>query len=113
MKQIKPLSTKQIDNAKPKDKDYRLYDGAGLSLLVKKTAKIWHFNYQKPITKKRTVISLGAYPAISLADARQKRDEYRSLLAQNIDPQEYNQKQILARQADLSNTFFSSKLSLA
>lgn len=106
MKQIKPLSTKQIDNAKPKDKDYRLYDGAGLSLLVKKTAKIWHFNYQKPITKKRTVISLGAYPAISLADARQKRDEYRSLLAQNIDPQEHNQKRILARQADLSNTFF-------
>lgn len=106
MRQVKPLSVKQIDNAKPQDKDYRLYDGFGLSLLVKKTAKIWHFNYQKPISKKRTVISLGAYPAVSLLDARQKRDEYRSLLAQNIDPQEHIKSQIVARKADLDNTFF-------
>lgn len=107
MRQVKPLSVKQIDNAKPKEKDYRLYDGGGLSLLVKSTAKIWHFNYQKPVSKKRTVISLGAYPAVSLLDARQKRDEYRSLLAQNIDPQEHIKSQIVARKADLDNTFFN------
>lgn len=72
MKIVKPLTVKQIDNAKPSDKPWRLYDGGGLSLLIKPTAKIWHFNYQKPITKKRTIVSLGAYPIVSLADARQK-----------------------------------------
>ncbi|QPT45668.1 hypothetical protein [Moraxella nonliquefaciens] len=40
MKVIKPLTVKQIDNAKPIAKPYRLYDGRGLSLLVKSTAKI-------------------------------------------------------------------------
>ncbi|AWY20341.1 integrase arm-type DNA-binding domain-containing protein [Moraxella bovis] len=93
MKIIKPLTAKQIDNAKPTDKPYRLYDGGGLSLLIKPTAKIWHFNYQKPISKKRTVVSFGAYPVVSLADARAKRDEYLALLAQNIDPQEYVKRQ--------------------
>ncbi|STZ55613.1 Prophage CP4-57 integrase [Moraxella lacunata] len=106
MKVIKPLTIKQIDNAKSKDKDYRLYDGGGLSLLVKSTAKIWHFNYQRPISKKRTVISFGAYPIVSLADARAKRDEYLALLAQNIDPQEYAKRQLTERKANIDNTFY-------
>lgn len=73
MKIIKPLTAKQIDNAKPTDTPYRLYDGGGLLLLVKSTAKIWHFNYQKPISKKRTMVSFGTYLTVSLAEARQKK----------------------------------------
>ena len=106
MKVIKPLTIKQIDNAKPIAKPYRLYDGRGLSLLVKSTAKIWHFNYQKPISKKRTVVSFGAYPIVSLADARAKRDEYLALLAQDIDPQAQVKQQLTERKAELDNTFY-------
>lgn len=106
MKVIKPLTVKQIDNAKPIAKPYRLYDGRGLSLLVKSTAKIWHFNYQKPISKKRTIVSFGAYPIVSLADARAKRDEYLALLAQDIDPQAQVKQQLTERKAELDNTFY-------
>lgn len=106
MKVIKPLTAKQIDNAKPTTKPYRLYDGGGLSLLVKSTAKIWHFNYQRPISKKRTVISFGAYPIVSLADARAKRDEYLALLAKNIDPQAQAQEQLQKQQVTINHTFY-------
>lgn len=106
MKVIKPLTVKQIDNAKPIAKPYRLYDGRGLSLLIKSTAKIWHFNYQKPISKKRTIVSFGAYPIVSLADARAKRDEYLALLAQDIDPQAQVKQQLTECKAELDNTFY-------
>ena len=90
-KLVKPLTTTEITKSKPKDKDYSLSDGHGLFLFVRVTgSKIWRFQYYKPITKKRTIISLGSYPELSIADARGKRDEYRGLLAKNIDPQEHN-----------------------
>lgn len=105
MRQIKPLSNKQIDAAKPKDKPYRLYDGGGLSLLVTAHSKIWHFNYYKPFTKKRTMISLGDYPTVSLAMARAKRDEYQTLISQDIDPQKHRQEQTQAAIYNTQNTF--------
>lgn len=107
MRQIKPLSIKQIDAAKPTDKPYRLYDGNGLSLLINQTSKIWHFNYYKPFTKKRTVISLGSYPIVSLAMARAKRDEYQALLSQDIDPQKHRAEQAKTAAQDAKNTFGS------
>ncbi|OOR90224.1 hypothetical protein B0181_04955 [Moraxella caviae] len=104
MRTIKPLTNKQIEIAKPKDKPYRLYDGAGLSLCVS-SKKTWHFSYAKPYIKKRTMMSLGTYPQISLVDARALRDEYNALLAKNIDPQEH--KRMLAQNEVnvLQNTF--------
>lgn len=54
------------------------------------------FNYYQPFTKKRKNISLGIYPERSLAQARKVRDEYRSLLAQDIDPAEYRANQLQA-----------------
>ncbi len=104
---VKPLSITEINNAKPKEKDYSLSDGQGLFLLVRMNgSKIWRFQYYKPISKKRTLISLGVYPEISLKDARDIRDLYRSLLAKNIDPQDYRlqqeQKAIQERQFTLS-----------
>ena len=91
---VKPLSNSEINNAKPKENDYSLSDGSGLFLLVRVTgSKIWRFQYYKPFTKKRTLISLGAFPEISLKEAREVRDLYRSLLAKNIDPQDYRLQQ--------------------
>ncbi len=90
-KTVKPLTVTEINNAKAKEKDYYLSDGHGLLLFIRKNSskKIWRFQYYKPFSKKRTIISLGSYPELSLAAARQKRDEYRSLLAQDIDPQDH------------------------
>ena len=89
---ISPLTNTQVEKAKSKDKDYSLSDGKGLYLSVTtKNSKLWRFNYNKPFTKKRTEISLGKYPEISLAQARKIRDEYLELLAQDIDPKIYRQ----------------------
>ncbi|MDO9758059.1 tyrosine-type recombinase/integrase [Glaesserella parasuis] len=91
---VKPLSVTECNNAKPKEKEYSLSDGLGLFLLVRATgSKIWRFQYYKPFTKKRTLISLGAFPSVSLKEAREIRDLYRSLLAKNVDPLDYRLQQ--------------------
>lgn len=65
-------------------------DGGGLQLRVKPNgSKLWLLDYLRPYTKKRTSLSFGSYPAISLADARSKRATARELLAKEIDPKEH------------------------
>jgi len=84
----RPLTHTEVQKAKASDKDLTLHDGDGLFLLVKTTGKkIWRFRYQVPGTSKRTMISLGAYPALSLADAREIRAEKLAMLVKGIDPQ--------------------------
>ncbi len=47
-RQTKPLSVKEIKAAKPKDADYQLYDGDGLTLLIKSSgSKLWQFRYYR------------------------------------------------------------------
>ncbi|WGE65896.1 tyrosine-type recombinase/integrase [Actinobacillus equuli subsp. equuli] len=90
----KPLTNTEVERAKPKDKDYSLMDGQGLFLRVKSNGlKSWLFNYYKPYSTppKRTNLGIGTYPEISLAQARIIRDEWRALLAKNIDPKIYRQ----------------------
>jgi len=85
-----PLTDTQIKQAKPKAKEYNLVDGAGLALRIKPHgSKLWIFNYYRPFSRKRANLSIGSYPAVSLADARKKRETYRELLAQEIDPKEH------------------------
>lgn len=103
MKIIKPLTVKQIENTKTNDKEIRLRDGNGLFISITPSSKIWRFDYVKPYTKKRTMLSIGHYPAVSLIDARAKRDEYLSLLAKNIDPKEHILQEQQAKQNDLAN----------
>jgi integrase len=90
----KPLTDTQIKQAKAKPAEYSLSDGSGLALRVKPNGtKSWLFNYYVPFTKKRTNISLGIYPDVSLIKARQARQVYRSLLADDIDPADYRKEQ--------------------
>ncbi|MCT8556553.1 tyrosine-type recombinase/integrase [Glaesserella parasuis] len=103
---ISPLTNTQVDKAKSKDKEYSLSDGKGLYLSVTtKNSKIWRFNYNKPFTKKRTEISLGKYPEISLSQARKIREEYLELLAQDIDPKIYRQNIVDEEILKRENTF--------
>ena len=105
-RQTKPLSVKEIESAKPKEADYVLYDGDGLELLIKSSgSKIWQFRYIRPVTKKRAKKSIGSYPSVTLADARNYRAESRSLLAKQIDPQEHQQEQLRSSLEAKTNTF--------
>jgi len=84
----RPLTNTEILRAKASEKELTLHDGEGLFLIVKTSGKkLWRFRYQRPTTKQRTMIGLGAFPALSLADARGLRADYLALLANGIDPQ--------------------------
>jgi integrase len=102
----KPLTNTEVKAAKAKDKEYNLADGAGLQLRVKPNgSKLWLFNYQRPFTKKRANLSLGKYPALSLADARKDSANAREFLAKNIDPKTYRDNQAQTEKNAIENTF--------
>ncbi|HBI14521.1 MAG TPA: integrase [Desulfobulbaceae bacterium] len=84
-KRIVPLTDTLIRKTKPADKPFKLFDGGGLFLLVTPTGgKLWNLKYR--FEGKENRIALGAYPAVSLAEARQKRDQAKALLAKGICP---------------------------
>jgi len=62
------------------------------------------FRYYHPLSKKRTTVTFGNYPALSLAEARQKREAAKALLAKKIDPQEYQRTILASEQAARINT---------
>ncbi|WP_145525774.1 tyrosine-type recombinase/integrase [Yersinia vastinensis] len=99
-----PLNARQIDTAKPKEKEYKLTDGGGLYLLVKPNgAKYWRFKYR--VLGKEKKLSIGVYPDISLADARLKREEARKIVALGGDLSEEKKAEKLAQKANVENTF--------
>ncbi len=92
---VKPLTAKQISQAKPKNKAYELSDGKGLMFRVNPSgSKTWLLKYYKPHSKTRTNISLGSFPEVSLAVARVKRDEIRRLLSDGIDPKLHRMQRV-------------------
>lgn len=102
----RPLTNNEILKAKPQDKDFTLHDGDGLFVLVKTSGKkLWRFRYQRPNSSSRTNLSLGSYPALTLAAARQMRDQNLSLLAQGIDPQKQQEEVSEQRQIELDSIF--------
>lgn len=103
-KRIAPLSDIKVRTAKPKGNDYKIFDGGGLFLLVTPSGgKLWHFKYR--FDKKEKKLTLGAYPEISLADAREQRDKARRQLANSIDPGEARKAQRAAQVASCENSF--------
>ena len=87
-----PLSDAAIRQAQPRNKPRKLYDSRGLYLeIAPRGTKAWRFKYRFADKEKR--ISLGLYPDVSLKLARQRRNEARQLLAQDIDPSAYRKAQ--------------------
>lgn len=79
------LTDTRIGSAKSKEKPYRLSDGKGLCLLITpQGAKLWRLRYRRKGGE--SMISLGAYPDVSLKMARERRDEQRRVLATGVDP---------------------------
>lgn len=99
-----PLSDVQIRNLKPRDKQYKVSDFEGLYILVKPSgSRLWQLKYR--FFGKERLLSFGAYPAISLAQARKLKDEARALLAQDIDPSEAKQEAKRAKREAQGQTF--------
>lgn len=79
------LSDAKIRAAKPADKPLKLFDGGSLYLFVSpKGAKVWRVAYR--LDGKPQTASLGPYPAVSLAEARTKRDALQAMLRDGVDP---------------------------
>jgi integrase len=99
-----PLTDTAIRNAKPADKARKLFDGGGLYLEVAPSGgKWWRLKYRYGGKEKR--LSLGVYPDVSLKGARERRDEARKLLANDIDPSEHRQAQKAAKEDRAANSF--------
>lgn len=100
------LTNTQVEKAKAKNKEYNLADGKGLMLRIKPNgSKLWLFNYTRPFTKKRANISFGAYPDVTLARAREKGEEARKLLAQEVDPKADRDSKEKQLETENKNTF--------
>lgn len=81
------LTVTTTNNAKPKDKPYKLADEKGLYLFIQSSgSKLWRFDYR--FGGKRKTLALGSFPDVSLSDARYRRDAARKLLANDADPSE-------------------------
>ncbi|MHB1348955.1 MAG: tyrosine-type recombinase/integrase [Desulfobulbaceae bacterium] len=84
-RRIAPLTDTKVRTVKATEKSQKLFDGWGLYLLVTPTGgKLWNLKYRFEGKEKK--LSLGAYPDVSLAEARLKRDQARTLLANGADP---------------------------
>jgi len=99
-----PLTDVAIRKAKPAEKAVKLSDGGGLYLEVSPSGgKLWRQKYRWLGKEKR--LSHGAYPDVSLAAAREKRDEARKLLAAGVDPGEHKKATRAAAVDRAGNSF--------
>jgi Arm DNA-binding domain/Phage integrase family len=91
-----PLTDIKVKTAKPMEKAYKLADGGGMYLLVKPNgSKYWRLKYR--FAGKEKMLSIGVYPDVSLADAREKRKEARKTLASGGDPGEVKKAEKLSQ----------------
>ena len=95
-----PLTDIEIKKAKAKDKPYRMTDGGGMCLLVHPNGgKYWRLAYR--FGGKQKTLALGVYPDVSLAEARERREQARKLLANGGDPSAIKQAAKQAQQKTL------------
>ena len=98
------LSDLQIRKAKQKDKPYKMHDSLGLFLLVNPNgSKLWRQKYKR--LGKERVIAHGSYPAVSLAEARRKRDAIRLEIDSGNDPAQQKKLDKIAAETQARMTF--------
>lgn len=98
------LTAKAVETAKPRTKAYKMFDGGGLYLEVKPpNSKLWRLKYR--YLKKEKKLCIGEYPSISLAEARNHRDEAKKLLANGHDPSAVKQEIKQEKVKEQANTF--------
>jgi integrase len=106
-----PLTDLAITKAKPRERAYKLADEKGLFLLVSpmtrkgvgSISRLWRLKYR--FGGKEKLLALGAYPEISLAEARKRRDTAREIIARGVDPSEARKTEKRARKSRAANAF--------
>jgi hypothetical protein len=99
-----PLTDAKIRNSKPREKTYRLTDAEGLSLLVDtKGRRHWRWRFR--FDGKENTLSLGTYPEVSLADARDRRAVVKKQHANGINPAAVKKAQRAAKVAETKDAF--------
>lgn len=95
-----PLTLKQIENASPKNKPYKLADSGGLCLLVTPTgAKLWRWRYR--FDGKEKMMALGEFPIVTLKDVRERHYEARKTLSSGVDPMAERKAEAAAKQEEI------------
>ncbi len=98
------LTALEVSKSKATDKPQRLADGGNMYLLVQPNgAKYWRMDYR--LAGKRKTLAIGVYPAMSLAEARDRREQARKLIANGVDPVAVKQAQKVAFVAQSENSF--------
>lgn len=98
------LTAVQVKTAKPKEKDYKLADGKGLYLLVKKSgSKYWRYKFR--FAGKEKSLAIGVFPEVSLSTAREKHLIARQQLEKGLDPSLIKASQKAAQVELSANTF--------
>ncbi len=99
-----PLTDTRIRQAKPKDKAYKLSDGAGLHLEVRPTgAKLWRLRYR--LAGKENVFAIGRYPEVNLKEARSDRDAAKKVIKEGVHPAHKRKLDRIRQTGDHANTF--------
>ena len=90
------LKETQVKNTRPGKKSKYLFDGKGLYLEIKPIGtRLWRLKYT--FDSRQRLLSMGAYPEVSLQDARERRDNARKLLADGIDPADHRKAMLRAK----------------
>ena len=98
------LTDTTLRKARPGEKPITLADEKGLFLLIAPTGgKLWRFRYRH--AGKQKLLAVGVYPEVSLAQARERRDEARRLLAQGVDPSATKKEAKHEKAAQSENSF--------
>lgn len=95
------VRTVKADPSKPAGSKHS--DAYGLYLHVTQAGKYWRMAYR--YAGKQKTLALGVYPAVTLAQARKRRDEAKALLADDVDPAVSKQAEKLAQKTIAGNTF--------
>lgn len=104
-KLAKPLTDTQVKTAKPKEKTYTLADGGGMYLEVSPSgSRIWRMAYRQADGKSNR-LTFGAYPEVSLSEAREKRSIARKQRASGLDPALVRKDERMAKAAVDVHTF--------
>jgi hypothetical protein len=98
------LTDVEIKRAKAKDKAYRMSDSGGMYLWVTPAGgKLWRWAYV--YERKEKLMSFGRYPDISLATARERHRDARTLLASGVDPMAHRKAEKTAEQVANESSF--------
>jgi integrase len=99
-----PLTDLAARKAKAGPRDYKMADGKGLTLLVRTNgAKLWRFRYR--FAGKEKMISLGVYPEVSIAEARDRLDTARKHVRDGRDPSLENRRAEVERRSAAASSF--------